>query len=68
MGGIVGVVFGLIVAWGLDAAGLVVSRITWLPFVVAFVACTAVGLAFGVQPARKAAHLDPAASLSGRAA
>jgi putative ABC transport system permease protein len=68
MGGVVGVALGLIVAWGLDAAGLVVSRITWLPFVVAFAACTLVGLAFGVQPARKAAHLDPAASLSGRAA
>jgi putative ABC transport system permease protein len=68
IGGVVGVAIGLVAAWGLDAAGLVVSRITWLPFVVAFVACTVVGLVFGVQPARKAAHLDPAASLSGRAA
>jgi putative ABC transport system permease protein len=68
IGGVVGVVLGLLVAWGLDAAGIVVSRITWVPFAVAFAACTLVGLAFGVQPARKAAHLDPAASLSGRAA
>jgi putative ABC transport system permease protein len=68
IGGVVGVAIGLIVAWGLDAAGLVVSRITWLPFVAAFAACTVVGVVFGVQPARKAAHLDPAASLSGRAA
>jgi putative ABC transport system permease protein len=68
MGGVVGVALGLIVAWGLDAAGLVVSRITWVPFVAAVAACTVVGLAFGVLPARKAAHLDPAASLSGRAA
>jgi ABC-type antimicrobial peptide transport system permease subunit len=68
VGGAVGVALGLIVAWGLDAAGLVVSRITWVPFVAAVAACTVVGIAFGVQPARKAAHLDPAASLSGRAA
>jgi putative ABC transport system permease protein len=68
IGGVVGVVLGLVAAWGLDAAGLVVSRITWVPFVAAVAACTIVGLAFGVQPARKAAHLDPAASLSGRAA
>ena len=68
LGGVVGVALGLVAAWGLDAAGLVVSRITWLPFVAAFFACTFVGLVFGVQPARKAAHLDPAASLSGRAA
>jgi ABC-type antimicrobial peptide transport system permease subunit len=68
MGGVVGVALGLMAAWGLDAAGIVVSRITWLPFVSAFAACTVVGLAFGVQPARRAAHLDPATSLSGRAA
>jgi ABC-type antimicrobial peptide transport system permease subunit len=68
VGGAVGVALGLIVAWGLDAAGLVVSRITWVPFVAAVAACTVVGISFGVQPARKAAHLDPAASLSGRAA
>jgi putative ABC transport system permease protein len=64
----IGVALGIATAWGFDAAGLVVTRITWLPFVVAVAACTVVGLAFGVQPARKAAHLDPAASLRGRAA
>ena len=68
MGGIAGVTAGLAIAWGLDAAGLVVAEITWLPFAAALGACTLVGLAFGVQPARKAAHLDPAASLRGRAA
>jgi putative ABC transport system permease protein len=68
MGGIAGVAAGLAIAWGLDAAGRVVAEITWLPFAAALGACTLVGLAFGVQPARKAAHLDPAASLRGRAA
>jgi putative ABC transport system permease protein len=68
MGGIAGVAAGLALAWGLDTAGLVVAEITWLPFVASLAACTLVGLAFGVQPARKAAHLDPAASLRGRAA
>jgi putative ABC transport system permease protein len=68
MGGIAGVAAGLVLAWGLDAAGLVVAAITWVPFAAALAACTLVGLAFGVQPARKAAHLDPAASLRGRAA
>jgi putative ABC transport system permease protein len=68
IGGAVGVVLGLATAWGLAAAGLVVTQITWLPFAAAMLACTAVGLVFGVQPARKAAHIDPAASLRGRAA
>lgn len=67
-GGAVGVVVGLAVATGLDAAGLVVSRITWLSVAVGFLACTGIGIGFGVQPARKAAHVDPATTLRGRAA
>jgi len=67
-GGVVGVVLGLAAATGLDAAGLAVSRITWLPIAIGFLACMAVGIAFGVQPARKAAHIDPVTTLRGRAA
>jgi putative ABC transport system permease protein len=67
-GGVLGVVVGLAAAIGFDAAGLVVSRVTWLPIAGGFLACIAVGIAFGVQPARKAAHIDPATSLRGRAA
>lgn len=67
-GGAVGVVVGLAVATGLDAAGLAVSRITWIPIAVGFLTCVAIGVAFGVQPARKAAHIDPATTLRGRAA
>jgi ABC-type antimicrobial peptide transport system permease subunit len=67
-GGLIGVVIGLAIASGLEAAELAVSRVTWVPFAVALVACTAVGLAFGAYPARKAAHIDPAATLRGRMA
>jgi putative ABC transport system permease protein len=67
-GGVLGVVVGLMAATGLDLAGMAVSRITWLPIAIGFLACTAVGIAFGVQPARKAAHIDPATTLRGRAA
>jgi putative ABC transport system permease protein len=67
-GGAVGVAVGLGAAVGLDEAGLVVSRVTWLPMAVGFLACMGVGIAFGVQPARKAAHIDPATTLRGRAA
>lgn len=66
-GGAVGLVVGLAVATGLDAVGLAVSRITWLPIAVGFLACIGVGIVFGVQPARKAAHIDPATTLRGRA-
>jgi putative ABC transport system permease protein len=67
-GGALGVVIGLATAIGLDALGLAVSRITWLPIAIGFLACMVMGIAFGVQPARKAAHIDPATSLRGRAA
>ena len=67
-GGLVGVVLGLAIAAGLEAADLAVSRVTWLPFAIALAACTALGLVFGVYPARKAAHIDPAATLRGRTA
>ena len=67
-GGAVGVVAGIGVAAVLGAAGISSSRITWVPFAVALAACVAVGLVFGIHPARKAARVDPAASLRGRAA
>jgi putative ABC transport system permease protein len=67
-GGLVGVIAGVAVAAGLGAAGLASSRVTWLPFAAALVACTAIGLTFGVHPARKAAGVDPAVTLRGRAA
>ena len=67
-GGAVGVVAGIVIAAALGAAGIASSRITWVPFAVALAACVAVGLVFGIHPARKAARVDPAASLRGRAA
>jgi putative ABC transport system permease protein len=67
-GGVVGIVVGLAFATSLDVAGIAASRITWLPIVAGVLACMAVGIAFGVQPARKAAHIDPATTLRGRAA
>jgi len=65
-GGVAGVVLGLAIASGLEAAGVAASRVTWVSFAIALLACTAIGLAFGVYPARKASHLDPATTLRGR--
>ena len=68
VGWAVGVVLGLLAATGLAATGMVSSRITWLPFAVALAACLVVSTVFGVHPARKAARLDPAATLRDSAA
>lgn len=66
-GGLAGVTVGIAVATGLAAAGVASSRVTWLPFVVALVACSVVGLVFGVHPARRAARIEPATTLRQRA-
>jgi len=63
IGAVAGVVFGgllaYLIAWG---AGW---QVAWapLPVALAAIACTTVGLAFGVYPARQAAQLDPIAAL-----
>jgi ABC-type antimicrobial peptide transport system permease subunit len=59
---------GTTIAAVLSAAGMASGRITWVPFAAALAACVAIGLIFGVHPAWKAARVDPAASLRGRAA
>jgi putative ABC transport system permease protein len=67
-GGTIGVVVGVVTALVLELSGLASSRVTWVPFVAALGMCVVIGLAFGVYPARKAAGVDPATSLRGRAA
>jgi len=62
-GAVLGVVFGVALAYAI--AALAGWGVAWapLPILVAVTVCTAVGLAFGVYPAKQAAELDPIASL-----
>ncbi len=68
LGGLAGVVLGIAGALGLAAFGIGDSSVTWVPFAASLAACLIIGLTFGIYPARKAAHLDPAAILRGRVA
>lgn len=67
-GGVIGVTVGIAVATALAAAGVASSRVTWMPFAIALVSCTLIGVVAGLYPARKAARLDPVATLRQRAA
>ena len=62
-GGLVGIVIGILASAGIGAAagwGLVVSPLTPI---VALVFSLAVGMVFGVWPARQAARVDPVVAL-----
>jgi putative ABC transport system permease protein len=67
MGGIVGVIVGLIVAVLLPimSKGKMPAMLSWEPFVLGFVFSVLVGILAGIQPAKKAAEMDPVIALKG---
>lgn len=65
-GGLLGVALGAGVGAILRTLALAEVTVTWLPFGAAVAAGTALGIAFGLPPARRAAAVDPAAALGQR--
>ena len=63
IGGALGVGLGSLVAWGLPLVSEVPSVFSWTAVLVAAVFSIVVGLVFGVQPARRAARLNPVEAL-----
>ncbi len=68
IGGIIGILLGIIISYGVARVvqsldydySFIVSPLT---IIVAFCACSLIGIIFGVYPARKAASLDPIEAL-----
>ena len=58
-GGIIGIIFGYIIAKGAGSLMNMSTYITTQSVVLAFVVCFAIGVFFGWYPARKAANLNP---------
>ena len=63
IGGVIGVLLGLGSAWLIQRFGTAV-QFTLAPVLLAFGCAFAIGLIFGLMPARKAAHLDPVQALA----
>ncbi len=65
-GGLIGIALAALVSGGIASLGLATIAISPLPFIAALVACTLLGVAFGLPPARRAASVDPATTLRER--
>ncbi|MCW2917806.1 MAG: hypothetical protein JWN52_5874 [Actinomycetia bacterium] len=63
LGGILGITLGIGAALGISAVSPVPAAITWWSPVLAFAVSVAVGVFFGVVPARRAGRLDPVIAL-----
>ena len=63
VGGVIGIIFGILVAKGVTALIGMPSRVEIWAVALAFTVASAVGLFFGVYPASKAAKLDPIVAL-----
>jgi putative ABC transport system permease protein len=59
LGGAMGAMLGWTLSTGLKRFDLLPTKITWDPFILAFLFSVIVGLVFGIHPARKAACLNP---------
>jgi putative ABC transport system permease protein len=62
-GGIIGIGFGYFLAWLIAASAGWSTIVTPSSIVIAFGVSVAVGLAFGIYPARKASRIDPIEAL-----
>ncbi len=58
-GGLIGVILGWLVSYGVSYSGLVKTQVSWLSVILAFGVSTAIGIIFGYYPARRAAGLNP---------
>ena len=63
IGGLVGVILGVLIAYGISATGLLQTKVTTGPILLAFGVSAFIGIVFGYYPAKKAAQLNPIEAL-----
>ncbi|MDD3284747.1 MAG: ABC transporter permease [Patescibacteria group bacterium] len=59
IGGLIGIVLGFGISWGLSYFGSITTKTTLLSILLAFGVSTAIGVIFGYYPASRAAKLNP---------
>ena len=63
VGGVIGIVIGLLGLVTLSAFMKLPSTVIWQPMLLSFLSAILVGLVAGIQPARKAAAVNPIEAL-----
>lgn len=58
IGGIIGVIFGIAVAYGITSLGVLQTQVTLSPILLAFGVSAFIGIVFGYYPAKKASELN----------
>lgn len=64
-GGLIGTIAGIVVSRGISMVKKMPAVVSWEPFVLALVFSAIVGVAAGMQPARRAAAMDPVDAIRG---
>ena len=65
MGGVVGTILGISITMGIAMLKKMPAMISWEPFVLAIAFSTIVGIFAGLQPAKRAAAMDPVQAIRG---
>jgi putative ABC transport system permease protein len=63
IGGIIGILFGLILAWLISVVSPLKASVSFWMILLGFGFSAAVGIFFGIYPARRAASLNPIEAL-----
>ena len=63
IGGIVGIIFGWLISWGVHQFGNIATKVSLLSVILAFGVSALIGIAFGYYPARRASRLNPIEAL-----
>ena len=64
-GGVIGIIFGVIISLAVEYVQSQSLVVSWNACIISFVFSVLVGIFFGLNPASRAAKLDPVIALSG---